>query len=93
MRGTVFKINGIVQGVGFRPFVKRLADSMSLAGSVVNTTDGVEIRLGAVGREADLFIDRLKSNLPPLAHILSVEWEEVSGEFPTPFVIEASDKG
>ena len=93
MRGTVFKINGIVQGVGFRPFVKRLADSMSLAGSVINTTDGVEIRLGAVGREADLFIDRLKSNLPPLAHILYVDSEAISGKFPYPFVIEASRQG
>ncbi|NPA94741.1 MAG: carbamoyltransferase HypF [Thermodesulfobacteria bacterium] len=62
-------VTGIVQGVGFRPFVYRLARELSLQGEVANTEDGVVIR--AQGQEEVLedFIKRLGSDAPPLAQI------------------------
>ena len=65
-------VNGIVQGVGFRPFVFNLAESLDLAGHVTNTSEGVVIEIqGAVGT-LDLFCRRLRDEAPPLADITSV---------------------
>lgn len=65
-------VRGIVQGVGFRPFVYRLAHELALTGSVSNDGDGVEIHLA--GPEAALlaFVDRLRHESPPAARILQV---------------------
>jgi hydrogenase maturation protein HypF len=60
---------GIVQGVGFRPFVYRLADELKLAGTVLNDNQGVEIVLQGESAKIDLFIARLQSSPPPLARI------------------------
>ncbi len=62
-------ITGIVQGVGFRPFVYNLATRLGLSGWVLNSSSGVEIE--AVGPEAvvDEFIARLRTDAPPLARI------------------------
>jgi hydrogenase maturation protein HypF len=62
-------IRGIVQGVGFRPFVFNLARHHQLSGYVLNSTAGVIIE--AEGREASLtqFLDALHRNAPPLAQI------------------------
>ncbi|UCD05428.1 MAG: carbamoyltransferase HypF [candidate division WOR-3 bacterium] len=62
-------IKGIVQGVGFRPFVYRLATNLSLTGFVCNTTDGVDIEIE--GREENLqrFIEILQKDKPPAARI------------------------
>ncbi|MFP3946993.1 MAG: carbamoyltransferase HypF [Archaeoglobaceae archaeon] len=70
-------VKGIVQGVGFRPFVYRLAKSMDLKGYVKNTGDGtVEI---LVDRNVDEFIQRLKSEKPPISEIESVGVEKTNG--------------
>ena len=63
------RINGIVQGVGFRPLVWRLARELELSGWVRNDSRGVEIEVcGTQGRVAD-FIRRLHQDAPPLARI------------------------
>ncbi len=69
------RINGIVQGVGFRPFVHALAGKYGLRGHVANTASGVEIH--AEGEEAALggFSGSLRTEAPPLAHIRTCDAE------------------
>ncbi len=69
-------IRGIVQGVGFRPFVHNLARRFNIAGSVVNDTSGV--RIVAEGQAADLvlFLSHLETEAPPLALIDEIHWDE-----------------
>jgi len=64
-------VRGIVQGVGFRPFVYKLATGMDLAGFIANTAEGVEITVE--GLNLGLFVDRLRNEAPPLARILAVD--------------------
>jgi hydrogenase maturation protein HypF len=70
-------IRGIVQGVGFRPFVYRLAQELGLSGHVLNSSDGVIAEIE--GSEPDLtrFLERLRSQSPPLAQIAEVAVREV----------------
>ncbi len=70
LRGLEIRVRGQVQGVGFRPFVWRLARDMGLSGDVRNDSEGVLIRL--VG-DATGFEDRLRAQMPPLARIDAVE--------------------
>jgi hydrogenase maturation protein HypF len=70
-QSVTIRIKGIVQGVGFRPFVYREALSHAIVGFVVNTPDGVVI--DAEGSECNLFIDSLRTNLPERARIDSIE--------------------
>jgi len=69
-RGIV--VRGVVQGVGFRPFVYRLAREESLAGLISNDTDGVTIEIEGSSASIDSFLSRLRSEPPPLARIDSV---------------------
>ena len=63
-------VQGIVQGVGFRPFVKRLADRLLLPGLVFNTTEGVVIEIEADRESAVLqFIEALRAEAPPASRI------------------------
>ncbi len=62
-------IEGIVQGVGFRPFVYKMAQEQKLKGWVNNTTDGVHIYLNTDKVTATVFLEKLLNNLPPLAHV------------------------
>jgi len=62
-------VQGVVQGVGFRPFIFRLAHECNLAGWVFNTSSGVEIEVEGVGESINRFLDRLVTDAPPLAHI------------------------
>lgn len=64
-------IKGLVQGVGFRPFVYREAKTHGLKGFVINTADGVVIE--AEGLESEAFINALRENLPKHARIDSME--------------------
>jgi len=69
----VVRVRGVVQGVGFRPFVYRLALEEQLAGSIGNDTDGVTIALEGVPARIDVFFVRLQKEKPPLARIDAVE--------------------
>ncbi|MBW4056141.1 MAG: hypothetical protein HIU83_12230, partial [Proteobacteria bacterium] len=64
-----YAIQGIVQGVGFRPFVYRLALEQDLTGWVRNTPAGVEIEYQGTSARLDAFEDTLWTTLPPLAVI------------------------
>jgi hydrogenase maturation protein HypF len=75
MKITVY---GIVQGVGFRPTVYRVAKAMGLKGFVLNNGSNVEIH---VDRDAESFLKRLKAELPALARIDRAEFEDASEEF------------
>jgi len=60
-------VQGVVQGVGFRPFVYRLAIEESLKGWVLNTSGGVEIEVEGTRPSIDRFLKALTSDAPPLA--------------------------
>ena len=66
------QINGIVQGVGFRPFVYQLAIHYGLTGEVANTATGVSLVLEGPRSRIRHFIDDLPAKKPPLAHIVEV---------------------
>ncbi|MGI6449778.1 MAG: carbamoyltransferase HypF [Desulfitobacteriia bacterium] len=83
-------INGIVQGVGFRPFVYRLARELNIKGWINNTSDGVEIH--AEGEKTEIFWQRILDEKPPLAFILSQEKTEVPREDFLDFRIVESSK-
>ncbi|MBI9084618.1 MAG: carbamoyltransferase HypF [Desulfobacterales bacterium] len=63
------EINGIVQGVGFRPFVFSLARKHRLCGEVANTADGVWVHVQGDSRALDRFVDEIPKKCPPLAQI------------------------
>jgi hydrogenase maturation protein HypF len=66
------EIRGVVQGVGFRPFVHRLAARSGLAGSVLNDGDGVVVEVEGQPENLDDFVRALCREAPPLATIESV---------------------
>jgi len=63
------EIQGIVQGVGFRPFVARLATRFSQKGWVKNTSTGVSISIEGLKAPQQKFLDALQNELPPFAEI------------------------
>ena len=75
---TQIQIKGIVQGVGFRPFVFALAAKNSLKGRVLNNSVGVLVDVEGENENVERFIDALKTNPPPLAFIESVTRENIS---------------
>ncbi|HER25361.1 MAG TPA: carbamoyltransferase HypF [Candidatus Atribacteria bacterium] len=66
-------IKGIVQGVGFRPFVHKLVQNCHLSGWVLNTNQGVEMDIEGKTEELNHFISDIKKELPPLARIEKIE--------------------
>jgi hydrogenase maturation protein HypF len=66
-------IRGIVQGVGFRPFVFTLAERFDLHGWVLNNSSGVEIKAEGAADNVSAFVAALRDEAPPLAHIESLE--------------------
>ena len=84
------RVRGVVQGVGFRPFVYRLAHANSLAGWVLNGDRGVEIHLEGAEPDMEAFVQEMRSN-PPLASIISqVEVESAPCEDLKEFSIRES---
>lgn len=73
--GRLLRVRGLVQGVGFRPYVWRLATELGLAGWVRNDAAGVTIAVD--GARAEEFIARLPRELPPLARIDGIDIETV----------------
>jgi len=67
------RVRGVVQGVGFRPFVYRLARSNTLAGWVRNGEEGVEIYLEGADHALRAFVEELKAQAPPAASIADIE--------------------
>jgi hydrogenase maturation protein HypF len=73
MSACSIKVRGVVQGVGFRPFVFRLARANTLAGWVLNGGRGVEIFLEGDDRNLDAFVRELKTAPPAAARIAEIE--------------------
>ena len=70
------RVNGIVQGVGFRPFVYQLANRYGLHGEVANTASGVSIHIEGPSGHIKSFETDLTENSPPLAHIVELTSRE-----------------
>jgi hydrogenase maturation protein HypF len=88
-RGVV--VRGVVQGVGFRPFVYRLAQEENLSGVISNDTDGVTIEIEGPVASIDAFLSRLQSEPPPLARIDSITVRDLAPTSETGFRIVASE--
>jgi len=89
---AIIHVTGIVQGVGFRPFVYRIAKSLSLLGYVLNLGDaGVEIIVEGGERRIKKLIRSIRSDSPSISRIdtLEVEWTAPQGSF-TDFQIHKS---
>ncbi len=70
------QIKGAVQGVGFRPFVYRLATELALTGWVINNSNGVFIEVEGDQTALDTFLERLSTEKPPLAIIHSLHSDQ-----------------
>jgi hydrogenase maturation protein HypF len=66
------RVSGVVQGVGYRPFVWRLARELGLGGWVRNDSRGVEIEVCGAAEQVENLINRLEQDAPPLARVSSV---------------------
>jgi hydrogenase maturation protein HypF len=71
--GAAIRVRGIVQGVGFRPLVWRLASRFELRGEVSNDSEGVLIRAWGEPKSLDALIRALRDECPPLARIDAIE--------------------
>ena len=81
LQGASIRVTGVVQGVGFRPFVYTLAQRFQIAGWVRNTSAGVEIEIDGSPAALDSFAAALRAEAPPLARLetLSVERRPANG--------------
>ena len=84
-------IGGIVQGVGFRPFVYGLASRLNLQGFVKNRTGGVLIEVEGDSGSLECFLRELVDRPPPLAEIDRMTWEPMIPQGDLQFRIEASE--
>jgi len=86
------RVRGVVQGVGFRPFVYRLARANALGGWVLNDTEGVEIFLEGAEQDVVAFVSDLKTQVPPAASIAELEVRAVSPQGLRDFTIRESER-
>lgn len=91
-RHLQLNVMGVVQGVGFRPFVYRIAKKYDLTGSVENTGNGVKIYISGSEADTGKFLNKLKTEPPPLARISEIQIATVLEEKSTnDFTIAASN--
>ncbi len=81
------RVTGLVQGVGFRPFIYRLAHRFGFPGWVENRNDGVLIRVKGDHRQVNAFMDNIRSEAPTAAVVSDIIYEEVGSEDLGPFSI------
>ncbi|MGL5786711.1 MAG: carbamoyltransferase HypF [Bacteroidales bacterium] len=86
-------IKGLVQGVGFRPYVYRLAKELNLTGFVDNRTSGVRIEIKASDNQKDEFLRRLKAEKPDVAviHDIHISEKENHTQYSTFFIAASKD--
>ncbi len=87
----LIEVAGIVQGVGFRPYIFRLANRLQLSGFVNNNSDGVSIEIEGNEDHLQKFIATLKIQPPPLAQIIRIDVQEISKKDETQFQILQSE--
>src|ERR1700756_4174313 len=83
-------ITGIVQGVGFRPYVYRLANECGLTGLIANTPAGGSIEVQGGAGAGERFLERLPKEIPPLAKIAGIVPRDAELRQETAFRIKAS---
>ena len=87
----LIKIEGIVQGVGFRPFIYTLADRLGISGTVSNTTEGVLIKVGNLSHVELLdFIKNIREKSPAPSVIENISFKETGRHKYSGFIIEKS---
>jgi hydrogenase maturation protein HypF len=86
-------VRGIVQGVGFRPFVYALALRHGLAGLVRNDAEGVQVEVEGDAERLDLFLRGIEEEAPPLAVVEAVSWRPLAALGERGFRIEESREG
>jgi hydrogenase maturation protein HypF len=86
------RIAGVVQGVGFRPFVYRLARECGLCGWVLNAGNGVEVHVEGRAGELPRFVQALRAQAPPAARIATLDEQPATVEGFGDFVIRQSAK-
>ncbi len=91
MERRAIEVQGIVQGVGFRPFVFGLATRLRLGGCVRNHIGQVRIEVEGEPATLDRFLDQLVAQAPPLAQVERLSWETRPARGECHFRIEASD--
>jgi hydrogenase maturation protein HypF len=84
------EIRGVVQGVGFRPFVYRIAKSFDIRGWVLNSSGGAVIEAEGGEAAVEQFLRTLAGELPPLARIDEIEVTNLSPSYERDFVIRES---
>ncbi|MEO5711150.1 MAG: carbamoyltransferase HypF [Nocardioidaceae bacterium] len=88
-----YEVSGLVQGVGFRPFVYVTASELGLSGSVSNTPSGVVIEVEGAPDDVDTFGRRLVEDAPLLAEVQGLHESELAARGGTGFTIEESADG
>jgi hydrogenase maturation protein HypF len=86
------RVRGVVQGVGFRPFIYRLARANTLNGWVLNENEGVEIHLEGTQNGLEAFVRDLKSQPPPAASIAAIDIQTVEAVGLREFTILSSQR-
>jgi hydrogenase maturation protein HypF len=84
-------LTGVVQGVGFRPYIYRLAKQFDLTGNVRNTSSGAIIEIEGDESAIEAFLDSLPCDAPPLMHIATIDSTSVSLKHDQTFTILASE--
>jgi hydrogenase maturation protein HypF len=94
MKWVHIHIEGVVQGVGFRPLVYKLAHWLNLKGWVCNGVDGVHIEAGGTPEQIEMFLYLLKDDAPPASTITNFWFEEIEPLTVTDFqIIESNPRG
>ncbi len=92
MPARLIRVHGVVQGIGFRPFVYRLAHRNALKGWVLNHETGVEIHVEGPDAALGAFVRCLTTEAPPAASISSVEVSECAAAGLNSFLIRDSER-
>ena len=90
LTGKRIRVFGVVQGVGFRPFIYRLAKEYNLKGWVLNTSSSVEIEVEGEKESIERFISDIKTKAPPVARIERIEVEDSAPNNYRDFLIKES---
>ena len=86
------RVNGVVQGVGFRPFVYRLATELGAKGWVCNDSEGVNIHVELLDHLIPVFLHKLRSETPSAALISGIKVQDVQSEQHNSFIIRNSQQ-
>ncbi|MDI6655485.1 MAG: acylphosphatase, partial [Candidatus Hydrothermarchaeota archaeon] len=88
-------VKGIVQGVGFRPFVYRAAKKSNLQGYVRNAANSVEILIDGKKQNIKRFLKMLKNEHPPLAEIFSIDAKQAESQerYDDFYVLKSESRG